>query len=61
MIQTEVIKAFIKAGSLGIVLAWALWENSKLTERVFTVVDNNTRVLLRFETSCSDKLSSKGF
>ena len=59
--QTEVIKAFIKAGSLGIVLAWALWENSKLTERVFTVVDNNTRILQKFESSCSEKFSSKGF
>jgi len=52
----EIMRAFIRAGVLGIVLAWALWENSKLVERVFVVIDNNTKALGAFERACQERL-----
>lgn len=52
----EILRAFIRAGVLGIVLAWALWENTKMVERVFVVIDNNTKALSSFERACQDRL-----
>lgn len=47
--QSEILKAAIKSGMLGIVLAWALWENSRIVDRAFTVIEKNTAVLSRIE------------
>ncbi len=47
--QNELIKAAAKAGMIGIVLAWALWENSRIVDRAFTVIEKNTAVLGRLE------------
>ena len=34
-----------KMGGLGLVLAWSLWRNEKLTDRLFSVIENNTKVM----------------
>lgn len=54
----ELIKAVIKSGILGIVLAWALWENSKLVDRVFIVIERNTKAISQFENVCRDRLGA---
>lgn len=54
--QNELIKAAVKSGMIGIVLAWALWENSRIVDRAFKVVENNTKALQAFESACSEKL-----
>lgn len=58
--QNELMRAAIKSGMLGIVLAWALWENSKIVERAFAVVENNTKALSTFETLCGEKIGMSG-
>ena len=40
-----ILKELIKYGVLGPILAWALWMNSKTTERLFNVIENNTKAL----------------
>jgi len=47
--QNELLRAAIKSGMLGIVLAWALWENSRIVDRAFLVIERNTAILGRLE------------
>ncbi len=42
---SKVLEALVNAGAIGAVLAWALWEMSRDKERLFKVVENNTRAL----------------
>lgn len=41
--ETELGKAIAKNGILSIVLAWALYSNHNMVERLFVVIENNTR------------------
>lgn len=52
--QNDLIRAAIKSGMLGIVLAWALWENSRIVDRAFAVIERNTTVLGRIEKVLHD-------
>lgn len=48
-LQSELMKTALKSGILGVVLAWALWQNSQITERLFIVVQNNTAAIESFK------------
>lgn len=48
MRPAEILRALYKYGLLAPVLAWALWENSKNTERLIKVIETNSTVLQRF-------------
>lgn len=55
MIPLSVLNALVKAGVVGAVLGWALWENSRDKDRLFTVVENNTAALVLLKSnSCAD-------
>jgi len=43
--MSELYIEFAKLGGLGLVLAWSLWRNEKLTDRLFSVIENNTKVM----------------
>lgn len=45
----SILKEMVKAGILGAVLAWALWENSRMVERLFQAIERNTAALIRVE------------
>ena len=38
-------------GVLAIILAWALWSNHNMVERLFTLIENNTRALQGVEAT----------
>ncbi len=55
MIPLSVLNALVKAGVVGAVLGWALWENSRDKDRLFKVVENNTAALMMIKSnSCAD-------
>jgi len=45
-IESQVGQIIARNGILAIILAWALWKNDGLTERLFTVIENNTHALI---------------
>ncbi len=40
-----IITTLIRSGVLGSVLAWALMQNMRMTERMFLLIENNTKAL----------------
>jgi hypothetical protein len=41
-----------RTGVLGVILAWALWSNDKLVERLFVIIENNTKALIEVKKAC---------
>ena len=52
--MNDLYMEFIKLGGLGLVLAWSLWRNEKLTDRLFSVIENNTKALHTLNKNFSD-------
>ncbi len=50
----------IESGVLGAVLAWALLANMRLTEKLFTVIENNTKALEMIKTDSCREVQSGG-
>jgi len=42
-LESEVGQVLARNGVLAIILAWALYSNHNLVERLFVVIENNTR------------------
>lgn len=53
--ETELGKAIAKNGILSIVLAWALWANHGLVERIIVMVETNTKALIELKEVCGKK------
>lgn len=41
--ESELGQLIARNGVLALILAWALWSNHNLVERLFVVIENNTR------------------
>lgn len=54
MIPMPILEALIKGGVIGAVLAWALLQNVRLTEKLFTVIENNTAAVSAFANQCRE-------
>lgn len=44
----SILNTLVRSGVLGAVLAWMLVQNQRLTEKMFEVIENNTRALTHF-------------
>jgi len=44
-----------RAGVLGAILVWALWSNDKMVERLFVIIENNTKALIEVKKACGDR------
>ncbi len=44
-----------RTGVLGVILGWALWSNDKMVERLFVIIENNTKALIEVRKACGDK------
>lgn len=42
-LESEIGQVVARNGVLAIILAWALWSNHTLVERLFVLIENNTR------------------
>ncbi len=42
-LESEIGQVVARNGVLAVILAWALWMNHNLVERLFVVIENNTR------------------
>lgn len=50
-----IMTALIRSGVLGAVLAWALLQNVRLTEKLFSIIENNTAALHSIKSeSCAE-------
>ena len=54
-LESPIGQTMARGGILAIILAWALWVNDKNTERLFTIVENNTRAMLEVKKACGER------
>ena len=45
-IESQVGQIIARNGILALILAWALWKNDGLTERLFVLIQNNTDAMI---------------
>lgn len=50
--KSDLGQVFARNGILAVLLGWALWYNHGLVERLFTLIENNTRVMEKVEKAC---------
>ncbi len=43
--ESELLKAIVSSGPLGLVLAYALWQNNKMVKTIIEIVKNNTKAM----------------
>jgi hypothetical protein len=59
-LESPIGQLVARTGILGLVLAWALWSNDKLVERLFVIIENNTRALIEVQKACGDRYNGNG-
>lgn len=47
----EIARTLVKYGVLGPILVWALYTNGRMTERLFAVLENNTRAFYELKNA----------
>jgi hypothetical protein len=46
-------------GILAVILAWALWSNHGLQERLFVIIENNTKAFLEVKAVCGEVMNGR--
>lgn len=54
-LESPIGQTVARGGILAVMLVWALWVNDKNTERLFTIVENNTRAMLEVKKACGER------
>lgn len=54
-LESPIGQTVARGGVLACILVWALWVNDKNTERLFTIVENNTRAMLEVKKACGER------
>ena len=52
------LKSLISSGPIGVVLAVMLWDNIKTKEKMFTIIENNTKAMQKL-TDSQNELKKK--
>ena len=53
-LESSIGQVIARNGILAIILAWALWQNKGLTERLFVIIENNTATMNAVKKACGD-------
>jgi hypothetical protein len=53
-LESGVGQLIARSGILAIILAWALYQNNSLTERLFVIIENNTATMNAVKKACGD-------
>lgn len=51
-LESPIGQTIARGGVLAVILAWALWVNDKNTERLFTIIENNTTAMHEVKRAC---------
>lgn len=54
ILNADLTKVIARNGMLAVILAYTLWVNKELTEKIFTVIENNTAALYEFKSALKD-------
>ena len=52
------LKSLISSGPIGVVLAVMIWDNIKTKEKMFTIIENNTKAMQKL-TDSQNELKKK--
>lgn len=52
-ISSPIGSTLARSGVLGVILVWALWSNHGLVERLFVIIENNTKALTEIRAICT--------
>lgn len=51
-IKSDLGKIVARNGILAVILAWSLWANQTLVQRLFVIVENNTKAMDELKEVC---------
>jgi hypothetical protein len=51
-LESHIGQIIARNGILAVILAWALWKNDNLTERLFQLISNNTATMEAVKKAC---------
>ena len=55
-LKSNIAQIIARNGILAVILAWALYANHGMTERLFVVIENNTRAFVELKNSLDGRL-----
>ena len=56
--ESAIGQVIARNGILAVILCWALWANQSLVERLFVVIQNNTKVFEEVKAVCSEAVKN---
>lgn len=50
----EIFKELASYGVIGVLLAWLIWKDTKFTNRIFKVIENNTEAMTKLRDTINN-------